>query len=76
MIPSPVPIEGLSQCEETLIGRVFSVMQVYLKPRYGTGSYKGLVVTLSHNVQKIADILAHIPTDLPVIIFNVNGQDG
>ena len=49
MIPCPVPMElqGLTQCEEMLIARAFPVMQVYLKPRYGTTSYKGHVVTTS-----------------------------
>ena len=73
MIPSLVPAElqGLSQCEEMLIAHAFPVMQVYLKPRYGTVSYKGHVVTLPHNVQKIADILPHCPTELPVVIFSI-----
>ena len=78
MIPGPVPAElqGLSQCEEMLIARAFPVMQVYLKPRYGTVCYKGHVVTLPHNVQKIADILPHCSADLPVVTFSVEGQDG
>ena len=42
-VPGPVPSElrDLSQCEEMLIARAFPVMQVYLKPRYGTMTYKG-----------------------------------
>ena len=52
MVPSPVPpeLQGLTQCGEMLIARAFPVMQVYMKPRYGTISYKGHVATLPHNL--------------------------
>ena len=77
MIPCPVPTElqGLYQCEEMLIARVFPTMQVYMKPRYGTISYKGHVVTLPHNVQKIADILPNLLSELPIVVFHTRKRD-
>lgn len=59
MIPASVPVElqDLTQVEEMIISRAIPVMQVYLKPRFGTTSYRGHVVTLPHNVQNIANIL-------------------
>ena len=77
MVPCPVPeeLKGMTQCEEMLICRAFPVMQVYAKPRFGTYSYKGHVITLPHNVQKVANILPHCPQDLPIITFTVKGQD-
>ena len=77
MVPSPVSpeLEGLTQCEEMLIARAFPIMQVYLKPKYGTTSYKGHVVTLPHNVQNIANILPRCPEDLPFVVFSVRGQN-
>ena len=76
MMPSPVPqeLQGLTQCEEMLIARAFPVMQVYMKPRFGTISYRGHVVTLPHNVQKIADVLPHMPSDLPIVIFKASDR--
>ena len=58
-----------------LIAGAFPVMQVYMKPRYGTMSYKGHVVTLPHNVQKIVDILPHSPTELPILVFEASGRN-
>ena len=74
-IPCVVPdaLKGLTQCEEMLIARAFPVMQVYVKPRYGTVGYKGHCVTLPHNVQNVANILPNIVADIPVIIFTAKG---
>ena len=74
MIPSPVPkeLQGLTQCEEMLIVRAFPVIQVYFKRRFGTISYRGHVVTLPHNVQKVAHVLPHLPSGLPIIIFKAS----
>lgn len=58
-----------------LIARAFPVMHVYTKPRGGQRAYKGHVITLPQNVQKLADVLPQCPKDLPVIIFTVNGKD-
>ena len=77
MFPGSVPLEleGLTQCEEMLIARAFTVMQVYLKPRFGSLSYRGHIVTLPHNVQNIVDILPRCPKDLPIVIFSVKGNN-
>ena len=71
MIPCPVPAEfqGLSQCRKMLIATAFPVMKVYMKPQYGTISYKGHVVTLPQNLQKIAGILPNLPSELPIVVF-------
>lgn len=76
-VPSPVPpeLQFLSQCEEMLIARAFQVMQVYIKPRYGTVSYRGHCVTLPHNVQNVANVLPHLPKDIPIEIFSVKGEN-
>ena len=76
MIPSPVPesLQELTQIEEMLIARVFPVMQVYTRPRGGQRSYKGHVLNLPHNVQKVADILPREPKDIPILIFKLNGK--
>ncbi|CAB3977630.1 Hypothetical predicted protein [Paramuricea clavata] len=52
MTPSPVPkqLQGLTQFEEMLIARAFSVMHVYTKPRGGQKAYKGHVITLPQDV--------------------------
>ena len=75
MIPSEVPVElqNLSQCEEMLICRAFPLMQIYYKSS-GNLSYKGHIITLPHNVQKIADILPNKPNDLPLLSFTVKGK--
>lgn len=77
MIPSPVPkeLQGLTQFEEMLIARAFPVMHVYTKLRGGQRAYKGHVLTLPQDVQKLAEILPRCPKDLPVIIFTVNCKD-
>ena len=77
MIPYPVPTEmqELSQRQGMLIHRAFPVMQVYMKPRYGIISYKGHVVTLPHNVPKIAGILPNLPSELPVVVFQARDRD-
>ena len=68
--PSPVPeaLKGLTQIEEMLIARVFPVMQVYTRPRGGQRAYRGHVLNLPHNVQKIADILPREPSVIPIVI--------
>lgn len=58
-----------------LIARVFPVMHVYTKPRGGQRAYKGHVLTLPRDVQRLADVLPRCPKDLPVIIFTVKGKD-
>eukprot|EP00111_Clytia_hemisphaerica_P020703 TCONS_00061034-protein len=77
MKPSPVPeaLKGLTQVEEMLIARAFPVMQVYTRPRGGQRAYKGHVLNLPHNVQKIADVLPREPSDIPVMIFKINGKN-
>ena len=68
MIPSPVllELENLNQCEEKLtccISKGIS-MQIYCKSS-GCLNYKGHTITLSHSIQKIADILPNYPKDFP-----------
>ena len=46
-----------------------------MKPRYGTISYKGHVVTLPHNLQMIADILPNLPSELPIVVFQSRDRD-
>ncbi|XP_066914869.1 uncharacterized protein [Clytia hemisphaerica] len=77
MKPSPVPeaLKGLNQIEEMLIARAFPVMQVYTRPRGGQRAYKGHVLNLPHNVQKIADVLPREPSDIPIMIFKINGKN-
>ena len=77
MIPSavPEPLVGLTQIEEMLIARAFPVMQIYTKPRGGQHAYKGHVITLPNDVQKIANILPRLSSDLPVLIFRFNQND-
>ena len=77
MIPRkvPFPLQNLTQVEEMLIARAFPVLQVYTKPRGGQRSYKGHVITLPRDVQKIADILPRHPKDIPVIVFNFNNKN-
>jgi hypothetical protein len=77
MIPSPVPkqLQGLTQFEEMLIARAFPVMHVYTKPRGGQKAYKGHVITLSQDVQQLADVLPSCPKDFPVIVFTVAGKN-
>ena len=76
-IPCPVPTElqGLYQCEEMLIARVFQMMQVYMKPQYRTITCKRHIVTLTHNVQKIADILPNLVSELPIVVFQTRDRD-
>ena len=77
MVPSPMPkeLQDLTQVGEMLICRAFPVMQVYLKPRFGTTSCKGHVVTLPHNVQNVDNIFPRAPKDLPVILaFKGSGE--
>ena len=50
-------------------------MQIYMKPRYGTINHKGHVVTLPHYVQKVADILPHAPSDIPILVFHTTRRD-
>ena len=46
-----------------------------MKPRYGTINHKGHVVTLPHYVQKVADILPHAPSDIPILVFHTTRRD-
>ena len=77
MIPSEVPLElqGLTQVEEMLIARAFPVIQVYTKPNGGQKAYKGHVLTLPHDVQSIANVLPRYPSDIPVIVFKLDGKE-
>ncbi|XP_066921730.1 uncharacterized protein [Clytia hemisphaerica] len=77
MIPSKVPLElqGLTQVEEMLIARAFPIIQVYTKPNGGQKAYKGHVLTLPHDVQHIANVLPRYPSDIPVIVFKIDGKD-
>ena len=77
MIPSklPCPLKDLTQVEEMLISRAFPVMQIYTKPRGGQVAYKGHVITLPNDVQKVADVLPRHPSDIPVIIFKFKGRN-
>ena len=68
-MPSTTELQGLYQCEEMLIARVFQMMQGYMKPRYGTITCKGHIVTLTHKVQKIADILPNLVSESPIVVF-------
>ena len=58
-----------------LIAKAFAVMQVYMKPRYGRNSYKGHIVTLPHNVQKIAGTLPNLPSELRFAVFQARDRD-
>jgi len=49
-------------------------MQVYTRPRGGQRSYKGHVLNLPHNVQRIADILPREPRDISILTFKFNGK--
>lgn len=75
MIPKTVPRQlwGLTQCEEMLISHAFPVMLVYTRPGAGYLSYKGHIITLPHNVQKIATVLPCLPKDLPIVKFQRKG---
>ena len=42
---------------------------------HGQLAYKGHVITLPNDVQKIADILPRHPKDIPVIVSKFNGKD-
>ena len=77
MIPSKIPdaLKNLTQVEEMLISRAFPVMQIHTKPNGGQRDYKGHVITLPNDVQKLADILPRHPKDIPVIVFKFNGKD-
>ena len=77
VIPSPVPkeLQGLTQFEEMLIAMAFPIIHVYTKPRGGQRAYKGHVITMSQNVQQLADVLPTSPEEIPVIVFNYHGKD-
>ena len=63
MIPRKIPdaLKNLMQVEELLISRAFPVMQIHTKPNGGQKTYKGHVITLPNDVQKLADILPRNP---------------
>ena len=77
MMPSKLPneLKDLTQVEEMLIARAFPVMQIYTKPRGGQLAYKGHIITLPNDVQKIADILPRHPKGITVIVFKFNGKN-
>ena len=75
MVPSSLPpqLKGLTQCEEMLIARSFPVMLVYTRPGAGYLSYKGHVITLPHNVQKIATVVPNLVQDIPIVRLQCKG---
>ena len=77
MVPTKLPdaLKNLTQVEEMLISRAFPVMQIYTKPNGGQKAYKGHVITLPNDVQKLADILPRHPKEIPVIMFKFKGKD-
>ena len=77
MIPSPVPpeLQDLTQFEEMLIARAFPIIQLYTKPKGGQFAYKGHVLTFPQNVQQLANVLPRCPKDLPVILFQICGEN-
>ena len=68
MIVSKIPdaLKNLTQVEEMLISQAFPVMQIHTKPNGGQKAYKGHVITLWNDVQKLADILPRHSKDIPV----------
>lgn len=52
MVPILPGLNGLAKCE-MLIGKVFPVMQVYVRPKYGYLTYKGHVITSPYNILNI-----------------------
>jgi len=67
--------KGLTQVEEMLIARAFSVIQVYTKPNGGEKAYKGHVLTLPHDVDHIANVLPRYPQDIPIIAFQFDDKN-
>lgn len=67
-------LKDLTQIEEILIARVLPIMNIYCKPKGGQHAYKGHVITFPCNVQRVADVLPHLPTDLPLIKIQKNGS--
>lgn len=76
MIPCPVPgeLQGLTQTEETLLGRALPLMRVYIKPG-GQRRYSGHCINLPQSINDLASSLPRYPRDLSVIIVNVKGKD-
>ena len=64
-------MENLTQNEEMLTARASPVTQVYIRPNSGTTGFRDHVVTLTHNVQHIVNILPRYVTDLPTLCFTV-----
>ena len=50
-------------------------MQVYMRPPYGTLSYKEYLVILPSNAQKIANVLPQLPTEFLQVTFCVKEND-
>lgn len=62
--------------EEMLISRAFPIMQIYTKPRGGQVSYRGHIITLPNDVKKIANILPHSSSEIPIIVFKFCSTSG
>ena len=74
LLPVPIKLQNLTQCEEMLIARACPVMYVYTKPRGGQKIRKGHVITLPQNVQQLVDVLPRCPKGLPIIVFRIDGK--
>ena len=76
MIPSHMPeeLQNLTQFKEMLIACAFPVMHAFTKPRGEQTAYKGHVITLSQNVQQLANVLPRCPKELPVTVFTLDGK--
>ena len=76
MVPAQVPkeLQGLTQIEEMLIARAFSVISVYTKPG-GQRAYKGHCINFPQDIQELADTLPRYPKELPIIVISVEGKD-
>ena len=67
MIASLVPmqLQSLTQCEVEYLSNIFIC---------GFLNYKGHIVTLPRNAQKLADILTRFPEGIPTISFSLRGK--
>ena len=45
-------------------------MQIYEKSNGGQRDYKGHIVSLLYDIQKLADIFSRHPKHIPVVVFN------
>ena len=76
MVPSPVPpeLQGLTLIEEMFIARVLPLIHLYVKPG-GQRRYSGHCINLPQNVSELVQTLPRYPTELSIIIVEVNGKD-